>query len=391
MSKKLENQRSLFHLDKDVYYLNNAYMSPNLKSVEMAGIVAIKMKSRPYLITIDDFFKPVKKLKETFAKLVNIQDYERIAIIPSVSYGLASAANNMDVSGKKNIIIPAGQFPSNYYIWERLAINNGLNIKIIDPPHINEQRGRIWNELLLDAIDADTALVACGHVHWADGTKYDLEAIREKCDKVDAYLVIDGSQSIGALPFDVQKVRPDVLVTAGYKWLFGPYGIGFAYYNEKFDDGVPIEENWINRLNSEDFKQLVNYQSVYKPKAHRYCVGESSKFVDVPMMQIALDQILAWEVDRIHEYSRELIGSYLNAFKELGCQLEDETYRGNHLLGIRLPENVDMQMIGDAMKKRNVHISMRGNSIRLATSVYNSKLDMDQFYGVLLDNLRQIG
>ncbi len=390
MSKKLNNQRILFHLEKDVYYLNNAYMSPNLKSVEMAGIVAIKMKSKPYLIKVEDFFEPVKKLKQTFARLVNISDYERVAIVPSVSYGLANAAQNMEVSGKEEIIIPAGQFPSNYYIWERLARDQNLKIKIIEAPDSKSDRGKLWNEALLNAINQDTALFACGHVHWADGTKYDLEAIRRRCDEVGAYLAIDGSQSVGALPFDVQAIRPDVLVTAGYKWLYGPYGIGFAYYNERFDNGVPIEENWINRLNSEDFKQLVNYQEVYKPKANRYCVGENSKFIDVPMMQIALDQILAWEVDRIQEYSSELIIPYLNAFKDLGCIIEDEEYRSNHLVGIRLPEGIDMDLIGNALKKRNVHVSMRGTSIRLATSVYNTKLDMDQFYGVLLDNLRQM-
>jgi selenocysteine lyase/cysteine desulfurase len=117
-----------------------------------------------------------------------------------------------------------------------------------------------------------------GHIHWADGTLFDLVAIRKKAHSLGAKLIIDGTQSVGALPFSVQEIQPDALICAGYKWLMGPYSIGMAYYADSFNDGQPLEYNWINRLNSEDYSQLVNYQDSYKPKADKYSVGESSNF-----------------------------------------------------------------------------------------------------------------
>ena len=83
-------------------------------------------------------------------------------------------------------------------------------------------------QLCLAAIDDQTAAVSIGQVHWVNGTKYDLTSIRQKTRAVGAALIIDGTQSIGALPFDVQEVQPDALVVAGYKWLMGPYSIGMA-------------------------------------------------------------------------------------------------------------------------------------------------------------------
>ena len=73
-----------------------------------------------------------------------------------------------------------------------------------------------------------------GVVHWADGTIFDLEKIREKTNKVGAMLIIDGTQSIGTMPFDLKKVKPDALICAAYKWLMGPYGFGVAYYGNNY-------------------------------------------------------------------------------------------------------------------------------------------------------------
>ena len=91
----MQNQKHLFNLDETVTYLNGAYMSPQLKSVERIGLECMQKKSNPYLISENDFFAEKRLLKERFAKLIDAPDSESIAIIPSVSYGIATAANNI--------------------------------------------------------------------------------------------------------------------------------------------------------------------------------------------------------------------------------------------------------------------------------------------------------
>ena len=91
-------------------------------------------------------------------------------------------------------------------------------------------------------------------------------ALRQRTHEVGAQLVIDGTQSVGALPINVQELQPDALICAGYKWLMGPYSIALAYYGPYFDQGEPLEEGWINRYGSEDFTNLVQYQDRYQPR-----------------------------------------------------------------------------------------------------------------------------
>ncbi len=330
-----------------------------------------------------DFFTETEKLRKEYAKLIQAEP-SRIVLIPSVSYGLANVMNNLKVSSHNNIVVASEQFPSNYYPWQRLQADTGVQIKIVSPPETQTDRGKQWNEHLLSAIDSNTKLVALGHVHWADGTKFNLKAIRARTHEVGARMVIDGTQSVGALPFSVKEIQPDALICAGYKWLMGPYSIGMAYYGEKFDNGKPVEENWINRLNSENFSELVNYQPDYQPGALRYEVGEHSNFILVPMMLQALKQINQWKPKAIQEYCKTITQKPIALLREAGFWIEDEAYRGYHLFGIRLPEGMDMETVKKQVVKNKISVSFRGNAIRVSPHVYNTEKDIMKLVKALM-------
>jgi selenocysteine lyase/cysteine desulfurase len=270
-------QKHLFHLDPQVHYLNCAYMSPLLQSVEEAGIRAMLQKRSPNRIAPQDFFTDPERLRGLFARLVNARSGEEVALIPSVSYGMAVIAKNLNAARGQKIVVAEDQFPSNVYPWLTLAKEKGLEVQIVEMPTRQDERGSHWNERLLDAIGNHTALVAIGHVHWANGTVFDLEKIAEKAHRHGGLLVVDGTQSVGALPMDVQKFRPDALICAGYKWLMGPYSTGYAWFSPAFLDGQPLEENWINRLYSEDFTRLVEYQPEYQPGARQNKSGSGHR------------------------------------------------------------------------------------------------------------------
>ncbi|MCC6833728.1 MAG: aminotransferase class V-fold PLP-dependent enzyme [Cytophagales bacterium] len=380
---KIKQQRALFSLSSQATYLNCAYMSPLLKSVEKAGIAGMLKKRNPMQVSPKDFFTETEKLRKEYAKLIQAEP-SRIVLIPSVSYGLANVMNNLKVSSHNNIVVASEQFPSNYYPWQRLQADTGVQIKIVSPPETQTDRGKQWNEHLLSAIDSNTKLVALGHVHWADGTKFNLKAIRARTHEVGARMVIDGTQSVGALPFSVKEIQPDALICAGYKWLMGPYSIGMAYYGEKFDNGKPVEENWINRLNSENFSELVNYQPDYQPGALRYEVGEHSNFILVPMMLQALKQINQWKPKAIQEYCKTITQKPIALLREAGFWIEDEAYRGYHLFGIRLPEGMDMETVKKQVVKNKISVSFRGNAIRVSPHVYNTEKDIMKLVKALM-------
>lgn len=376
-------QKPLFLLDEDCTYLNCAFMSPMMKSVEKAGIEGLKCKRNPFNISIEDFFGETEELRKEFAKIIQASDPSRIVTIPSVSYGMANVANNLSLSKGDEIIIADEQFPSNVYPWQRIAHQNGAKIITVNPPDEFEHRGKVWNERILEAITPKTKMVAIAQVHWADGTKFDLTSIRKRTKDVGAWLVIDGTQSVGAMPFNVQEIQPDALICAGYKWLMGPYSIGMAYYGPAFDDGTPIEENWINRNKSEDFKNLVNYENAYQAGALRYEVGEHSNFILVPIMLEALKQINSWGVEHIQQYCKDITTEATSSLRNAGFLIEDEKYHGAHLFGIRVSMENELQTIKEKLDQERILVSFRGNCIRVAPNVYNTKKDLTHLTHIL--------
>jgi selenocysteine lyase/cysteine desulfurase len=191
-------------------------------------------------------------------------------------------------------------------------------------------------------------------------------------------LIIDGTQSVGALPFDARRIEPDALICAGYKWLMGPYSIGLAYLNESFDDGIPLEENWINRLGSENFAGLVKYESRYQPGALRYEVGEHSNFILIPMLLEAVKQVTQWGQEEIQRYCKKITSRGIDELRERGFWIEDESNRGYHLFGIRFPKDLDLDKIRTRVKKRKISVSFRGDYMRVSAHVYNSEEDIDR-------------
>ncbi|MEH6547786.1 MAG: aminotransferase class V-fold PLP-dependent enzyme, partial [Sneathiella sp.] len=193
----IPSQRYLFDIPDTVTYFNCGYMSPQLKAVRAAGHYGVDRKSSPWEVTPADFFTLPEQARGLFSQLVNA-NATSIAIIPSASYGLAIAAKNISASAGQKILILQDQFPSNVYCWQELSARTGAEIVTINTPADYD-----WTTAVLAAIDDDTALAALGHIHWTDGSLLDLEAIGRKLRKHGAKLVLDITQSIGALPFDV--------------------------------------------------------------------------------------------------------------------------------------------------------------------------------------------
>ena len=384
----MTTKKEFFSIPDNIHYLNCATMSPLPKKVEEAGIKGLLRKSQPYEITQEHFFDTAIDVKKKFAKLINCFDYEQIAIMPSVSYGMATVVKNIHRKGiskhKTKIVLVGEEFPSDVYAWQELAAENPqLSIKTIHAPQELNNRGQNWNSELLEALQQETLLVCISPTHWADGTLFDLEKIKEKCVENDILFIIDATQHLGAYAFDIQKIKPDFLVAATYKWLLGPYGTTLAYFGKYFDDGFPLEQTWIGRKNSQDFKNLINYQSDYQEGAFRYNMGEFSNFINLPMIEKALDLLIEWQPAEIQNYAKNLGEPYFERLRNADYWIENEEFRAAHLFGIRLPENLKIETVQKALSEQKVFVSYRGNAIRLSVNVWNNEADMEIFTQIL--------
>ena len=376
-------QRHLFDLPDEVAYLNCAYMGPLSKAVLRAGVDGLSRKARPWKIEPSEFFTPLETARGLFGQLIG-GDPQGVAMVSSVSYGMAIAAANLPLPRAGNIVVLAEQFPSNIYVWRQLARHNRAEVRTVARPEDDD-----WTRAVLEAIDDRTAIVAVPHCHWTDGTLVDLQQIGQRARETEAALVVDGCQSIGALPLDVGVVQPDFLVSASYKWLLGPYSHGFLWVAPRWRQGRSIEQNWIARSNAEDFAALTSYTDSYAEGARRFDVGEVSNFALLPAAIAALEQTLEWGVEEVQATIAILTQRIADRARELGLQVAVEDRRAGHLMGLRLGSRSPAPLAA-ALQAEKIHVSVRGTSIRVSPHVYNNDRDVDHFLRVLETALRSI-
>ena len=379
----LRCQRGQFSLPDDFHYLNCAYMGPLPLVAERAGIEGLRAKRFPQAIAPEDFFAPVDGLRERFARLIGAPEPNRIATVPSVSYAVSTIARNTRAGRGSNVVIVHEQFPGNVYPWRRLVAGQGGELRVVTPPQAREgrqrpaSRGSGWTDRILDRIDSGTAVVAMGTVHWTDGTRFDVEAIRARTREVGAALVLDGTQTVGAAPFDVAALDPDALIVAGYKWLLGPYSLSLAWFGDRYLDGEPLEETWIARRGSENFAGLVEYEDEYQPGALRFDVGQRSNFALVPALSASLDLVLKWRPERVSAYCTTLMDGAFTRLRDIGVHVEDSRWRSPHLFGLALPPAADLDRLKGALARHRVGVSFRGASVRVSPNVYNRADDVE--------------
>jgi selenocysteine lyase/cysteine desulfurase len=372
----LGDQRGLFEIPEGISYLNCAYMGPQLRSAREVGEKAAARKSRPWEITPDDFFEDAEETRALFARLVGAEA-DGVALVPSVSYGVAVAAANVPVREGERILILEDQFPSNVYAWRELAARRDATLVTVPRPDDLD-----WTAAVLGHLDESVAVVSVPNCHWTDGSLLDLARVGERAREAGASLVVDGIQSLGAHPFDVGEVRPDFLLASSYKWLLGPYGVGFMYVGKRFREGTPIEHNWINRRGSEDFSGLVSYQDSFQPGARRYDVGERSNFVLLPMANEALRRILDWGVENVSETIGGLTDLIEKEAKQRGIEAIPAEKRARHMIGLRLGPDAPADLAA-RLARENVFVSVRGESVRVSPHVYNTEKDVERLFEVL--------
>ena len=375
-------QREAFEIPDHITYLNCASLCPRLKAVTAAGKSTLERTGTPWQIEMSDWFGGPERLRSAFARIVNAPA-SSIALVPAVSYGIAAAALNVPVKAGDNIVVVDQEYPSNFYSWRRLARQRGAEIRVaIAAP------GGTITDAIIPLIDRRTAVVATQNCHWTDGSFVDLRRVGAAARANGAALVVDASQSLGAYPLDVQEIQPDFLVTVGYKWLLGPYALGYMYVAERWhSQGVPLEESWLLREGSESFAGLVSYTDTYKPGAARFSQGESAQLYLTAMALAALEQIERWTPSRIQQQLGEWTSELAARIEPLGLTCADSANRMGHLLGLRaergLPENLVTQLA-----ERDIYVAVRGSSIRVAPHLHSTAADMDRLVTALSELLR---
>ncbi len=168
---------------------------------------------------------PITVAETCIAPLLNAQP-GTVSMHGNISLIQALLISCFDFSGERNrIVIPELEFPSVRYVYEQLAVPRGAELIVVP-----SSDGMTHDtERFLAAIDERTLLVPVSHVLFKSAFIMDADAIIRRAHEVGAKVILDGYQSVGTVPVDVQALGVDFFVGGVLKWLCGGPGGCFLY------------------------------------------------------------------------------------------------------------------------------------------------------------------
>lgn len=376
----IANQRHLFDIPEGIAYLNCASRSPLLKASQAAGAAGIARKVRPWTYDPAAAAAEADELRGLFAGLIGAQAGD-IAIVPSASYGIKTAATNLAIAPGQSILIPEQPFPSHFYAWRQLAADTGAAIEMLPAPSDGD-----WTAAVLERLRPEVAIAALPACRWFDGAALDSEAIGARCRETGTALVLDATQAAGAMPLDVGRIRPDFLIAAAYKWLLCPYTLAFLYAAPQRQDGRPLEEHMYNHPGADDIASTIAYPEAYTAGARRYDMGEVFNSIHLPMAVAALRQLNDWTPAAISESLRPLTDVVAAAAAERGLAVPPARHRVGHYIGLRAPGGWPEGLL-QGLAAAGVYASLRVGTLRISPHLFGSEDDVARLFQAL-DRLR---
>ena len=371
------HQRNYFNLPDNVTYLNCAAYSPLMNKVRDAGLKGLDRKYHPWHLDLAELPAEAERARCLFAELIGAGG-DDIAIVGSTSYGIEIAARNIEINSGQEIVILQDQFPSNVYSWRNLAATKDAVLSVVPRPENGD-----WTTAVLERLNESVAIAALPPCHWSDGSSLNLVAIGARCRALGISFVVDGTQAIGAMVFDVRDVQPDFVACSAYKWLLCPYSLAFLYAAPHRQGGMPLEYHRWNHKSPKASATEIIYPETYNKGARRYDIGEVNNMINMPMAVIALEQIKSWTPAAVQQYLKPLTDAVAEGAKERGWKVPPIDHRVSHFIGMRPGGKLSDGVVTRLQKEYDIHVSQRGGAIRVSPHLYNDTRDIDKFFQAL--------
>lgn len=381
----LLSQRELFDIPDHVCYLNAASYSPlPIRTLE-AGRAAVGRKGRPWTLPYSFAGEQHERARAAAARLIQA-DANDIALLPSVSYGVATAAKLVAIPRGTRVIVLENDHSSPVLEWHARAQGQGFAVETITQPGDGD-----WTSAVLAAIERQgappVALASISSVHWSDGGVIDVEKVGAALRRQGAMFLIDATQSAGVLAMDVTRLDPDFVIFPTYKWLLGPYGRAFAYVAKRHQGGVPLEQTAAARRDVRAENNVYFADVGYVSDARRFDMGERDHFISMEMAAIGMEMLGAWGPVAVTERVAMLTRRLDEGLHGLAMTMPDRRFRAPHILSLAFDGGLPPGLI-EALAADDVYVASRLGRMRVSPHVYNDETDVDRFVAALARRLR---
>lgn len=360
-------------------YLDCAYQGP-FPHVTVERIrQAIELKCHPDRLGAAEYFRLPERVRVRIARLVGADPAE-IALTTSATQGVGIVAAGLGLKAGDQVVVATSNFPSNLFTWLHLR-RLGVVVRLLDPAD-----GEVAVEQVEAALSPRTRVLALDWVGYASGSRVDLLALGELVHRRGGIFVVDGTQGVGALELDLHALPVDVMVAAAYKWLLGPYGIGFAYLSRAVQDRLDLQVvNWYSVEGSEDFDALPKDKFRLPKTARVFDGGETANFLTLYGLEASLEFVERATVRAVTKHCQWLLERLEAGLRGGGYRLSAAAHPEHRstILGFQAGSLEETTSLHQKLRENHVAVSLRHGMIRVAPYLYNQPADIARLLEVI--------
>jgi selenocysteine lyase/cysteine desulfurase len=383
--KMLASQRDHFEMPRHICYLNSASWSPlPLKTLE-AGRAAVGRKGTPWTLDAGFANGQHERARAAAARLIHA-DPADIALIPSISYGVATAAKVLTVGRGSRVIVLENDHSSPVLEWQSRADAQGFAVETIGRPDDGD-----WTSAVLATIERPGAppvsLASISSVHWSDGGLVDVDKVGAALRQRGAGFLIDATHSAGVLAMDVRSLDPDFVMFPTYKWLLGPYGRAFLYIAKRHQGGIPLEQTASGRRDVRAENAVYFADPSYVVDARRFDMGERDHFISMEMASIGMEMMADWGHAAVTQRLQMLTDRIAEGVYGFGVSVPEGRVRAPHVLSLGFKAGMPAGLV-EGLASEGVYVAARLGRMRISPHVFNDEEDADRFVAALGRRMR---
>jgi selenocysteine lyase/cysteine desulfurase len=382
----LASQRHLFDIPREVCYLNSASYTPLPKRTLEAARLAVGRKGAPWTLDAGFANREHERTRSAAARLINA-DAADIALIPSVSYGVATAAKIVSIPERTRVVVLENDHSSPVLEWQTRAAAGGFTVETVRQPLDGD-----WTSAMLASIErageSPVSLASISWVHWSDGGVIDLAPVRSALKRQGALFLIDATQGAGVLKMDVKSLDPDFVVFPTYKWLLGPYGRAFLYIARRLQNGIPLEQTGFGRRDIRSDGEIYLADLTYVAGAKRFDMGERDHFISMEMASIGMEMMAEWGAEAVYGRLSMLTSRMAAALGDTKIRIMDARYRAPHILSLGFAGGLPAGLV-EGLAEEGIHVAPRLSRMRVSPHVFNDEEDTDRFVEALKRRLKE--
>lgn len=354
-------------------YLNCAYQGPFPRRTVERIQHAIELKCHPERLQAPEYFDLPDRVRRRLAALVGA-DASEIALTNSATQGIGMVAAGLEFQPGDEVVIASTNFPANLFTWLHLR-RKGVRVHVVKPAC-----GAARIEDVAPVVTPHTRVLALDWVSYIDGTRLDLAALGELAHRHGAIFVVDGTQGVGALELNLHGLPVDVLAAAAYKWLLGPYGVGFAYLRPEIQERLDLPViNWMAVEGSEDFDSLPVEDYTLVEGARVFDVPETPSFLNLYGLEASMEFVANAGVRTVTEHCRRLLDRLADGLRRQGFQLSPSAQPEHQstILGFEAQSRAATTNLYEKLTAHHVAVSLRHGVIRVSPYLYNTEEEID--------------